>query len=205
MSARHCEALATKLEQRAAAVLASSLVGRVARVLTGQNNRAQHAIVPATFLYSFEHAGHWMSVTFLPSSETSTLVRYDLFRSSSTACDGDTLSQVVENEVRTMIKELETEFSAFSEQPGYDNRAFDWSYEIDRLCEYRSSTPDTDWSKKGTLHQILDQIQEHAKLEKTHGVQVLPAMRQPKGSSQFERAEQRELLPSWVFSREISN
>lgn len=49
---------------------------------------------------------------------------------------------------------------------------------------YRSST--------GPLQRILDQMQEHAKLEKTRGVQVLPAMRKPKTSSQFERAEQCE-------------
>lgn len=57
-------------------------------------------------------------------------------------------------------------------------------------AEYRSVAAEpTDLSP--AMREILGCVQEHAKLERARGGQILPAMHQPKGSSLFQQAEQR--------------
>lgn len=45
------------------------------------------------------------------------------------------------------------------------------------------------------MREVLGCVQEHAKLERAQGGQILPAMHQPKGSSLFQQAEQRMYHP----------
>lgn len=110
----------------------------------------------------------WLSVTFLPSSETTTQVRYDLFDCSTKAmADHDVLASIMAEVIHAFVKEIERKFQSVAR----------------RTVDNSSNT-----------QRILDLLQEHQKREKMERRQILPAMRQPKGSSLFQKAEQREFL-----------
>jgi hypothetical protein len=49
-------------------------------------------------------------------------------------------------------------------------------------------------NKYTDTRQILSRLQEHTKLEKIQGSQILPATRKPKGSTLFQQAEQCEFI-----------
>lgn len=104
-------------------------------------------------------------MTFLPASESNTVVRYDLFTSSPKFDADDILMNAVKEQVQAMIKDIEFDYNHISDHPV-------------------ENTPIT--------HRIVKQLQEHQKQERMSGGMVRPAMRQPKGSSLFEQAEQRE-------------
>lgn len=72
----------------------------------------------------------------------------------------------VQDQIQSLIKEVESQYSMSSGHPAENTT---------------------------TTHKIVKVLQEHQKLERTSGAQVSPAMRQPKASSLFERAEQCEL------------
>lgn len=121
---------------------------------------------PTTFLYSFKGSQLWLSLTFLPETESITQLRYDLFASSQKAESGeDNLTIAVEAGIQSLIAQLET--------------------------EYRSIAP-TEVEDSASTQRILAHLHDHAKLERARGARVLPAMRQPKGSSLYEQAEQRK-------------
>ncbi|KAJ5612740.1 hypothetical protein N7510_005934 [Penicillium lagena] len=172
LSPRHNEVLKTTLEERASEVLAPSMVTRAARIITQKRGSHECLLSPGTLIYSFENVGIWLALTFLPSSATTTQVRYDLFKSSD--CNAAELSKALEDTVRNLTQQIESEFQSLAETPGSTNQL---SGEID-------------WNTTGTPRLVLDRIQEHAKLEKKRGAQISPAMRQPKASSLFQKAEQ---------------
>lgn len=149
-------------------MLQPSIATQIARTIWQKNQKANCSLFPGTFLYSFEQEDLWLSLTFLPSSETSTQVRYDLFASSpKTGINADTLNSAVAEVLQNSINSIEVESLSATEKP-------------------LGNSPIT--------HRILKQLQEHQKLERTSGGLVRPAMRQPKGSSLFQQAEQRESL-----------
>lgn len=149
-------------------VLKPSIATQIARTIWQKNQKASCFLFPGTFLYSFEQDDLWLSLTFIPSSETITQVRYDLFTSSpKTDIDQDALSSVVGEVIQNSIKSVEIELQSTTEKPV-------------------GSSP--------AIHGLLKQLQEHQKLERTSGSLIRPAMRQPKGSSLFQQAEQRESL-----------
>ena len=123
-------------------------------------------------------------MTFLPASESNTVVRYDLFTSSPKFDADDILMNAVKEQVQAMIKDIEFDYNHISDHPV-------------------ENTPIT--------HRIVKQLQEHQKQERMSGGMVRPAMRQPKGSSLFEQAEQREYdynsnrnkILTWVVCKEI--
>ncbi|CAL5868560.1 uncharacterized protein PFLUO_LOCUS2787 [Penicillium psychrofluorescens] len=172
LSLRHNEALKSKLEERASELLAPSMVARAARYISQKRGSQERSLSPGTLIYSFENGGIWLALTFLPSSATTTQVRYDLFKSSD--CNAAGFSKALEDTVRNLIQQIESEFQSLAEKPGSTNQL---SGEID-------------WNTTGTSRLVLDRIQEHAKLEKKRGFQISPAMRQPRASSLFQKAEQ---------------
>ncbi|KAJ5570178.1 Aromatic-ring-hydroxylating dioxygenase alpha subunit [Penicillium hispanicum] len=164
VTACHCADLKAKLEQRAAETAPSSLATKMVRVITRRHHQADCSLFPYTILYSFDHADLWLSLTFLPSSETTTQVRYDLFGISPKAVTvGGVLASAVEEVVRSLVEQIESEFQSVTLRP----------VESSNHTQF-----------------IVDRLQEHRKLEKVQGGQILPAMRQPKGSSLFQKAEQ---------------
>jgi hypothetical protein len=134
------------------------------KTITRQNSRADCHLFPTNILHSFEDAPFWISVSVLPASESTTLVRYDLF--GNTEIKGELASAIAES-VKAILHNIETGFQSVTTSQVENN--------------------------SNTRH-ILEQLQEHARLEKKSGGQILPAMRQPKGSSLFQKAEQRKLL-----------
>jgi nitrite reductase/ring-hydroxylating ferredoxin subunit len=165
-NARHFVDLTTQLEQRLPEILQPSIATRIARAIWQKNQKANCSLFPGTFLYSFAQKDMWFSLTFLPSSETSTRVRYDLFTSSpKTGIDGDALNSVVEEVIRDFITGIEFETQSVTKKTALNSPA---------------------------TYKVLKQLQEHQKLERISGGLVRPAMRQPKGSSLFQQAEQCE-------------
>ncbi|KAJ5263437.1 hypothetical protein N7478_011042 [Penicillium angulare] len=160
----HFTDLTEKLEKRISETLKPSFATQLVRAVTQKNNQAKCSIFPTTFIYSFEQADLCVTVTFLPKSEKTTQIRYDLFDSSSKAeTDENALANSVGDVLQNFVKDLEIDFAS---------------------VDGRSSG-----SSSATCN-ILKEIQEHQKLEKMNGGQILPAMRQPKGSSLFQKAEQ---------------
>ncbi|KAJ5663291.1 hypothetical protein N7507_004022 [Penicillium longicatenatum] len=163
-NARQFVDLATQLEQRLPGILQPSIATRIARAIWQKNQKANCSLFPGTFLYSFEQINMWLSLTLLPSSEISTRVRYDLFTSSpKTGIDGDALNSVVAEVIWDFITGIEFESQSVTEKTAL-------------------SSPATS--------KVLKQLREHQKLERISGGLVRPAMRQPKGSSLFQQAEQ---------------
>lgn len=164
MSDRHFTDLIAQLEERVSEAVASSLITKLVKIVTRANKQADCSLFPGTFLYSFQDAGLWLSVSFFPASETNTHVRYDLFDCApKMTTDEGALARAVERSVQDLAKRIEAEFQS--------------------VTEAAELSPNT--------HKILDCVQEHARLERAHGGQILPAMHQPKGSSLFQQAEQR--------------
>ncbi|KAJ5109916.1 hypothetical protein N7532_002561 [Penicillium argentinense] len=164
MNDRHCTKLVEKLEQRVSKSATSSLASKLVAIAMQTNKQADCSLFPGTFLYSFENAGLWLTVSFFPASERTTNVRYDLFDCAPKATtDKSALARAVERPMQELVKDIELEFQSVSEE---------------------STGGSTN------IHRILDCLQEHRKLEKTCGGQILPAMHQPRGSSLFQQAEQ---------------
>ncbi|KAJ6150960.1 hypothetical protein N7470_007554 [Penicillium chermesinum] len=156
--------VASQLEERITQLRAPSVTERLIDVVAPKNNQANCSLFPISFFYSFEKADLWISLTFLPSSETSTALRFDIFTSSKARVEESWVNSV-QDQVQAMIKEVESNYRLASAS--------------DRPVENTLAT-----------HRIVKQLQEHQKLEKTAGGPISPAMRQPKGSSLFEQAEQ---------------
>lgn len=155
-----------QLGEQLSAGLAPSLAARLRRVLLPTDSPEDCLLFPSTRLYSFEKYNLWLSLTFLPKSETSTQVRYDLYDSAPKAeTDESCLAISVGQTMQKLVKLIESDVHLILGQPL--NSSF------------------------GALG-ILNRLQEHSKLERTRGELVMPATRQPKGSSLFQQAEKRE-------------
>jgi len=142
-------------------------------MITQKNTQANYSLFPSSFFYSFENSDLWLSLTFLPSSGTTTQVRYDLFNSSTKANSNENdLANDVEGVIKNLIQVIETEYQSVHDRPVENSQS--------------------------TRH-FLQAIQEHSKLEKMHGGQIRPAMHQPKGSSLFQQAEQCEYWFGFSF------
>lgn len=166
VNTQHQADVSAQLEKRVSEVSSPSLATTLARLAMQRNSQTHASVFPNTFLYSFRGSRLWLSMTFLPATETTTQVRYDLFTSSLKAEPGENdLSSAIEAVIQTRITQLET--------------------------EYQSIRAEEVQNPEGTS-RILAHLHDHTKLERAHGAQVRPAMRQPKGSSLFQQAEQRK-------------
>ncbi|KAJ5674664.1 uncharacterized protein N7477_004598 [Penicillium maclennaniae] len=163
-SGRQFNAILHQLEQRVSEAMLPSLATTLIRMITQKNKQADSSFFPNSFFYSFESSDLWLSVTFLPSSETTTQVRYDLFSSSSEVnTKGNDLANVIEDVMENLVQCIQAEYRTMSDGP----------------VESSQSTG-----------RILRTIQEHSKIERMKGGQILPAMHKPKGSMLFQQAEQ---------------
>jgi hypothetical protein len=157
-------AILDQLEQAVSEAVPRSLMANIIRMITQRNSKAKSSLFPSSCLYSFKQSDLWLSLTLLPSSETTTQVRYDIFNSSpNVIINKDDLVTVVDEMIENLISVLEAEYQAINDRP-VENFPY--------ICK------------------ILQTIQKHSKLERIHGEQVLPAMHKPKGSNLFQQAEQ---------------
>lgn len=165
----------SQLEEIVSAVALPSAATKFMKFITQSSSRADCHLFPGNLIYSFEDGQFWISLSFVPASESTTQVRYDLFSLSPTATTNEVeLKNAIAESIKTLLQKIKTEFSSATPGP----------------VEGGSNTS-----------QILDQLQEHLRLEKKSGGPILPAMRQPKGSSLFQQAEQRMFsFKFWIVS-----
>ncbi|KAJ5622975.1 Aromatic-ring-hydroxylating dioxygenasealpha subunit [Penicillium lividum] len=165
--------LTTQLEQRISEALKPSFTTRILRAVMPSTHKAHCTLFPGTLLCSFEQADMWLALNFLPSSEKSTRIRYDLFASSPKPSKKETaFANSVEEVIKSLIKGIENEYQ----------------FATERAAESSETT-----------QRILKHLHEHQKLERISGGLVRPAMRQPKGSSLFQQAEQCEFLDNCIL------
>jgi nitrite reductase/ring-hydroxylating ferredoxin subunit len=168
VSSQYCTDITTQLEETLSAAAPLSFAAKFIKIITQHNSPADSQLFPASLLYSFKDAPLWVSFSFFPASESTTNVRYDLFNlSSKTGINENELAHAAAESIKAVLHKIETDFQSVT--AGSVANSFN-------------------------THQIVHQIREHARLEKQTGGQILPAMRQPKGSSLFQQAEQRKIL-----------
>ncbi|KAJ5147903.1 hypothetical protein N7526_001255 [Penicillium atrosanguineum] len=115
---RQFNAVLEQLEQRVSEAMPPSLAAKFIRMITPKNGQADSSFFPSSFFYSFENSDLWLSLTFLPSSETTTQVRYDLFSSSSKVNDKESdLVNVVEDVIRNLLQAIEAEYRSINDRP----------------------------------------------------------------------------------------
>ncbi|KAJ5718319.1 hypothetical protein N7488_003965 [Penicillium malachiteum] len=160
----HSKNTLVQLEQRISETLRPSFATQLMRTLTLKSKKSTCSLFPATLIYSFEKADLGLALTLLPASELSTQIRYDLFDSGSTQeTDEGALANIIEEFLRQLVNQMESDFESATQSAVESSE---------------------------TTNRILKQLREHQKMEKMRGGQILPAMRQPKGSSLFQQAEQ---------------
>ncbi|KAJ5638446.1 hypothetical protein N7528_000836 [Penicillium herquei] len=163
---RHFKNALAQLEQKISETLRPSFTTQLMRALTLKNKKSTCSLFPGTLIYSFEKADLGVAFTILPASQTTTQIRYDIFDSGSAQeTDEGALAKIIEGVLRQLVNKMESDFGSVT-QNAVESSA--------------------------TTHRILSQLREHQKMEKMRGGQILPAMRQPKGSSLFQQAEQCE-------------
>ncbi|KAJ5712661.1 hypothetical protein N7493_009129 [Penicillium malachiteum] len=161
---RHFKNALVQLEQRVSETLRPSFATQLMRTLTLKNKKSTLSLFPGTLIYSFEKADLELALTLFPASDTTTQIRYDLFDSGSTQeTDEGALASIIGEALRLLVKNMES----------------DSEYVTQNVVE-----------SSATTHKILKRLREHQKMEKMRGGQILPAMRQPKGSLFFQQAEQ---------------
>ncbi|KAL4918100.1 Rieske [2Fe-2S] iron-sulfur domain-containing protein [Aspergillus aurantiobrunneus] len=126
-------------------------------------------LFPNMFLFSIPRSRGWFSLSFLPTSERITSIRYDLCRSGNVQ-DEAALTNL-EDKLRSVISRLETEYQSVN----------------DPSC----ILADLDSKSLDIQKHILSFVKTHAKLEKSHGAQIHPAKREPRMNARYEQAEQR--------------
>ncbi|KAI9375852.1 Rieske [2Fe-2S] iron-sulfur domain-containing protein [Aspergillus egyptiacus] len=140
-------------------------------------------IFPTAYLYTIPSAGCWVFVNFLPSSESRTSIRYDLYSYGNlTEQLSRDLTVDLKNRVRNLVTKLETEYRGYTTAGGSL-----------RDVPYTSTVQYTETQTQiETETHILTLLKEHTKAEKTFGREIHPARREPRMDTKYERAEQRE-------------
>jgi nitrite reductase/ring-hydroxylating ferredoxin subunit len=163
--ARYYTDVTSHLENIVSAAAPPSLAAKIIKIFMPHSTRATCHLTPGSLIYSFENCPLWIVLSFVPASESTTRLRYDLFSlSSKTGVLEEEFADALARSINAILQKIENDFQTVIAE-SFDNNP--------QIC------------------QILNQLQEHARLEKKSGGQILPAMRQPKGSSLFQQAEQR--------------
>ncbi|CAI7662497.1 unnamed protein product [Penicillium crustosum] len=164
----HLDAYTSELHRRMSEVSAASPVMKFIRSITRKSTQKYYSLFPITVMYSLQDAGLCLALSFFPASESKTHIRYDLFaRSSVNEPDIQKMSEVLQRATNNLIRDIELEYQSISTKQGY-------------LSELNNTN---------TL-RILSRLQEHTKLERIEGGQILPAMHKPRGSTLFQKADQ---------------
>ncbi|KAJ5972894.1 uncharacterized protein N7479_002812 [Penicillium vulpinum] len=165
--ARHLNAYTSELDRRISEVSGPSLVMKVVRFITQKTTREECILFPITLMYSFQDADIYLILSFFPESESKTHIRYDLFtRSAVNELEIRKLSEVLQSMTKNLSEEIELEY------------------------QYISAKQETSSELNTDARQILSLLQEHTKLERMGGGQILPAMHKPEGSTLFQKADQ---------------
>ena len=164
-SARYYTDVTFHFDDIVSAAAPPSLASRIIKMFMPHSSRALCHLFPGNLIYSFEDCPLWIALSFVPVSESTTQLRYDLFSLSfKTGVLEDELAAALARSFNAILQTIEADFQTVA------------SGSVENSPQ---------------IHRILNQLQEHARLEKKSGGQILPSMRQPKGSSLFQQAEQR--------------
>ncbi|KAJ5437435.1 Aromatic-ring-hydroxylating dioxygenase alpha subunit [Penicillium cf. griseofulvum] len=119
--------------------------------------------------FNWKIGGLFLALSFFPVSESKTNIRYDLFtRSTVSEPNIRQMSEALQSATKKLTEEIELEYQSMSARQGSSGEF--------------NNTADT--------RQILSRLQEHTKLERIEGGQILPAMHKPEGSTLFQKADQ---------------
>ncbi|KAJ6177894.1 hypothetical protein N7519_008355 [Penicillium mononematosum] len=166
--ARHLDVYTSELHRRISELSGPSTVMKLVRSITRKSTREEYSSFPTTLIYSFQYVELCLALSFFPASESKTNIRFDTFASSAVnEPEIQRMSEVLKSATKKLIGEIELEYQYISTKQG-------------SLAELNST--DT--------RRILSRLQEHTKLERIEGVQILPAMHKPKGSTLFQKADQ---------------
>ncbi|KGO74272.1 Aromatic-ring-hydroxylating dioxygenase, alpha subunit [Penicillium italicum] len=166
--ARPLDTYTNEIHHRMSEVAGPSLITKLARSIMRKKAREECTLFPITLMYSFQDADLCLALSFFPASESKTHVRYDLFaRSAISELYVKEISEVLQSATRNLIAEIELEYQSILTKQGSP-----------------SGLTNTD------TPQILSRLQEHTKLERIEGGQILPAMHKPEGSALFQKADQ---------------
>ncbi|KAJ5352405.1 Aromatic-ring-hydroxylating dioxygenase alpha subunit [Penicillium brevicompactum] len=156
-----------ELESQAPRIFGPSPIKKVIRRIMGSNPVDDSSFFPATFFYQFVDTELWFALSFLPATETKTQIRYDIFsRSPVSEIAAEPISKTFENVSNSLIGQIEQQYR--------------------QICKAQSIP--IEFIGQNT-HQILRRVQDHRRLERLQGTQVIPAMHKPKGSNLFQQAE----------------
>ncbi|KUM64801.1 hypothetical protein ACN42_g2291 [Penicillium freii] len=165
---RHLDAYTSELHRRMSELSAASPVMKFIRSITRKSAREECSLFPITVIYSFQEEGLCLALSFFPASESKTHIRYDLFAHSAVnEPDIRKMSEVLQSATKNLIANIELEYQSIS-------------------TKQRSSSE----LNSTDTRQILSRLQEHTKLERIEGGQILPAMHKPEGSTLFQKADQ---------------
>ncbi|KAJ6150310.1 hypothetical protein N7471_001509 [Penicillium samsonianum] len=165
---RHLDAYTSELHPRLSELSGRSPVMKLIRSITRKSALEECSLFPITLMYSLQDADLCLTLSFIPASESKTHIRYDLFaRSAVNEPEIQQMSEELESATKNLIGKIELEYQYISTKQGS-------SGELNH-----TNTP-----------QILSRLQEHAKLERIEGAQILPAMHKPEGSTLFQKADQ---------------
>lgn len=164
-SARYYTDVTSHFDDIVSAAARPSLATKIIKMFMSHSSRAPCHLFPGNLIYSFEDCPLWIALSFIPASESTTQLRYDIFSlSSKTGVLEEELAAPLARSINATLQTIEADFQTVA------------SGSVENSPQNR---------------QILNQLREHVRLEKKSGGQILPAMRQPKGSSLFQQAEQR--------------
>ncbi|KAL4927499.1 putative iron-sulfur cluster-binding protein [Aspergillus undulatus] len=137
-------------------------------------------LFPNMFFVRIPRSGYLLSLSFLPISERTTSVRYDLY--SSTPNSKNEIPESVENNIKGLILELETITTSTLPLP---DSGFAGAYD-----PKPNTGPDLDLVLyPQTQTHILTLLKSHSKLERAQGVEIHLARREPRRNERYEIAE----------------
>ncbi|KAL4778561.1 hypothetical protein BJX76DRAFT_362605 [Aspergillus varians] len=132
-------------------------------------------LFPNLFLFTIPGSGSWLSLSFLPTSEKTTSMRYDLYSPANMGDEaGHALLAKLEDKLKGMSSTLETEYQSC----------------IGTSSDSSAILSGLDLESSAPQKHILSLMKEHAKLEKAHGAEIFPARREPRMNVRYQHAEQ---------------
>ena len=96
-----------------------SALMKAVRYIMQKGSRIESSVFPTTFLYSFADMELGLALSFFPTSEMKTQIRYDLFsRSAVSQVEIQKLSDVLQKTTEGLAREIEAEYQSVSTKQG---------------------------------------------------------------------------------------
>jgi hypothetical protein len=108
-----------ELERAMSEISGPSALMKVVRYMTQKDSKRSSTLFPTTFLYAFAGTELGLALSFFPSSETRTQIRYDLF--SRLALSQDEVqksSEILRTTTDELVREVESEYQTVLKRKG---------------------------------------------------------------------------------------